>query len=545
MNLTSIMEMTCFSCQSVMDDENLFMIHKCYALYCTKCSASTTCSQCDKAMNDDSFVQIPSISKCFYHFDCESFSDGFCSCVGKNLCERHITQVHRDIVKMPCKPVYHDSIMKKPTCDSCELMKAKYKVKENNLQVCINCAAKLDDATLMEIMTESKEIHDTLEHETKATTCLLRSMEAEYSCLRSSLTDDRSRLDATLNPILRYFNEKLQKNQDTIDQMESKLNESIIKLERYNEKKDIISRIIEYLMKSNIDNLDDIMQQAYSWVKSLTNDVKSLNLTLPCNPIKIIGSIDDLSKPDTRLTIYIGHDEIHDSFSSHSNHGLTDDNSLTDYAESTTKRRRSGNTSDEITLDASFVSANSLNLNQGYDDTWIDKEYHELRITHVRDPFWIYIEKKEMKEQRTMILDICSKLKDDDLIDIEAVREGDVVIVKDHPSFRDPIKRAQVSFFNYARQKYKVKLLDFGNSIEIEKKQMFQCVHDILKYETTVFRAKLIGVKPVSGSFFLTTNKNNSKYFITRSLVPQNDTALVRRFTSDSDSFFCAINNDV
>uniref|UniRef100_T1K383 Tudor domain-containing protein n=1 Tax=Tetranychus urticae TaxID=32264 RepID=T1K383_TETUR len=351
-------------------------------------------------------------------------------------------------------------------CTQCSFMVACFINQVNNEQICIDCAADAQNVIPMESNLDHGDLDFMVSNAAKNIESYLETMDSELENLTTRYIMDKANIEKNILSFVSYYQESLSRNEESWKLMEQKFKDAKLMLQRFNAHM-MITRIMNILCDDKVNEC-------------------GLKIEFRGDFIQIDGSLEYLKNPETNVTI---------------NNELPNyDTSLKscvmiDFHTSTPNKRMRQEYSTNVGAKSfpQFQLAHQLEFNHEPCDHAIDSNYHDLKITHVRDPFWLYIERPKMKEKRKAILESLKNLKHDEFMNAVSIRQNDIVIVKDHPSFKEPIKRAQVSFYNLAKKKWKLKLIDFGNSIEVDAKQIYTAKQDLSIIDMTVVRAKLFG----------------------------------------------------
>ncbi|XP_053205378.1 uncharacterized protein LOC128389774 [Panonychus citri] len=523
---------------------------------------------CGEPASKSDSVEIRVTPPCKFHeqgcngnaiFKCSCIPDGF-------LCNLHLLEIHSRILTTPCTPLQlvrgHEKLTLKP-CDECKKFRSEFITHENK-HLCYYC---------------SKNSNVIMKVEEKALKSMIEKAERVKNIIQCkiskaiSVTNDVSSIIAEEDEKINQVVKKIRENHDAFIEFHMNMKDM------YDEERKIAENAITNLT-SETGNLIEIFRSLTTEKVKLL-DFKSVeNLfdrymgSLPSWPVtrQKFMFTDAEGKPidgyGQRVMITYPA-EFGDSDSTEIDDTNVDVEAVETTVDKNTKTHepvpvksriimnlestRPSSRATESSCSSEPVASTSKQHAQDHEHDPISKTFdltphpnqnfaHSI-VTRVISPFHVCMTIPEFTEKRIEIIDYIDK-HSEMWQPVLHLYVGANVIVQDPGMNTKPYKRAKVKYINYEDGSVKVNLLDYG--FDIVKKDMdigyLVGKHPKMPTQEYAFRAKLIGIKPLSNFSFPSTVKRCGTSFLNSLIEKHGALVHVSRIACDQESFmFCHI----
>ncbi|XP_025016051.1 uncharacterized protein LOC112538583 [Tetranychus urticae] len=580
-------------CGHQIPDSLTFYLHDCLGSFCENCkSKSNKCQFCGNLYTEDELIKSLAKDTCEYESKCSSIPMYHCTCATMKLCEVHLIHVHSKIIPSKrCLPQKLDSMANEKPCGKCETFIATHVNKENNEPVCESCIIKhelpnvaaLDKAHDKESIGDLKLYRSAIEKRVSLQVQRCDSFYSEVKIEEKKCHEAMEQLKSLINSC----------NKENMGKHES-LKAAVSYAQRFMGKMDGIMSLINHGRISD----QEIIQKLKSWIKHLlqsfetpvvskvviefqdsSNDhSKRVNIKHVANlmqedmamfldPIDLSTSTPNLSDYVLRRAVNLCRDQLPHSVpcgESNCYCSLFNKRSLENPEPSTSKRSKvttvscykqvndidpfasSEEDEDELYDDFYHAPAIDTSISMPHVSSLIpfeDKTEVRVRLTSIRCPLWFFLEKPEMLEKR---LEILNSLNDSKAFHMPmlVIKAHVRAVIKDKIGFGPRFKRAFIKSYNMEKRTWLVRLLDYGNDINVDPDCIYELPAEYHDIDETCFRACLMGVKPRSNFCFTQHVPRNATSFINKYLRSKSGRVMVtREFQTVDDATFCRVSS--
>uniref|UniRef100_T1KZS6 Tudor domain-containing protein n=1 Tax=Tetranychus urticae TaxID=32264 RepID=T1KZS6_TETUR len=506
-------------------------------------------------------------------YKCFCIEDGF-------VCQVHLSSIHVGLLEgQSCKPNLLPHKQASCKCDSCLKFVAKYKSNATNKKICLDCYEKVkNDGITYEPIAKAKEnfvmaYHEEFKLSKLSVGCKLSQVRdgADSTIIKTGKIQEE--MAASLATVNEIYDAALANNKAILTRIEKQVKLLTAQNDIINKKQKGFGKLHQAILDGAFTD-DTIISTLREWFKSILNyspnmTLKRVNFDIQAytgNATKVTVKpieFDECSNAQNVPEAVLKRQKITEEKSLTRMHPMVPcssqmqsaqndprlarnpDRSLSEYFSSVHDARDKDMPHSDTVF---FENDENEALNEPVQDIQIieKQEAFYVYVTHVKSPLWIYLEKPESVDERAKILDAISKkaqewmpVKDSDL-DL-----NQAYIVRDVTDKKRPFKRAILKSENLDDKSYRVTYLDYGNDAKVYKDKIGQIKDFDVSKHSTVFKAKLVRIKPPSNFVFIYQAPFDPVKFIKSNFLNETCRAKVMKKYKAGESTFVEIYSKV